>query len=215
MSARLRGSKSELQELGEDTDFLAQGVSSLSTEIEQLSGINIMVDDSTFKSTYDIFNELSQVYDKLSETSQARITELLGGKNQANIVSALLEDFGVARDVYARAPEADGSANKELESALDSIDGKLNQLSATWQKFSTDLLDSEVVKFGIDFLNGVVSALDDIGGSIGHILTSLPAIVGIIQGIRGKTGADEPRKHRVLIMCPQFITLLYNRTTGV
>ena len=215
MSARLRGSKSELQELGEETDFLSQGVSSLATEIQQLSGVNIMVDDTTFKSTYDIFNELSQVYDKLSETSQARITELLGGKNQANVVSALLEDFDVAKDVYARAPEANGSANKELESALDSVDGKLNQLSATWQKFSTDILDSEVIKFGIDFLNGVVSALDNVTGSLGRMLILLPAIAGIIQSIRGKSGADEPEKHGVLIMCPQFITLLYNRTTGV
>lgn len=70
ISARIRGSKSELEELGEETEDLADGFSKYADEIKQLTGFNIMVDGSTnqFKDIYDIFEGIAGVWDKLSDT---------------------------------------------------------------------------------------------------------------------------------------------------
>lgn len=48
-SARLRGATAELEEMGEETDDVANGTAKLRQEILALSGVDIMKNDNTFK----------------------------------------------------------------------------------------------------------------------------------------------------------------------
>lgn len=188
LSARIRGSKTELVELGEDIEFLAEGMSKLRNEIKSLSGVDIMIDNNNFKSTYQIIDELSTAYQGMVETSQARLAELLGGKNQANIVSALLENFDVARDVLKDSTEkADGSAEKELETSLDSINGKVNQLHATWQKFATDMLESDGFKVVISGADKLLQILDKLIGGSNTLIKLAPMVLAGFSVAKGKS----------------------------
>lgn len=66
--------KTELEEMGESTDDLASSTSKLREELMSLTGVDIMeADNKTFKSTYDILLEISKIWDKLSDVSQADI----------------------------------------------------------------------------------------------------------------------------------------------
>lgn len=212
LSARIRGSKTELVELGEDIEFLAEGTSKLRGEIQSLSGVDIMIDKNNFKSTYQIIDELSTAYQGMVETSQARLAELLGGKNQANIVSALLENFDVARKTLKDSTEsADGSAAKELETSLDSINGKVNQLSATWQKLSTDVLESDGFKAIISGADNLLKILDKLIGGSNTLIKLAPMVLAGFGIAKGKTGLGEPKNQRVLIICPEFMSYINNR----
>lgn len=75
MSMRLRGSKTDLESAGLDADGMASSVSKLRDEIKSLSGVDIMENDDTFKSSYDILMNIGEVWDKLSDVNQANITE--------------------------------------------------------------------------------------------------------------------------------------------
>lgn len=77
-----------------------------------------------------------------------------------------------------------GSAQKELDKFLDSIDGKLLSLSNTAQEFWFKFIDSDVIKGGIDGLNMMLKL------SIGLVdtLGTLPTIglgFGIFKGFQG------------------------------
>lgn len=82
ISMYLRAAKTDLTNLGESADGCADSVSSLRSEMKQLTGVDIMKDaaGTEFKSTYDILKEISEVWDDLSDVSQANVTNLLGGK---------------------------------------------------------------------------------------------------------------------------------------
>lgn len=82
MSMRLRSSKSDLEAAGEDTDGMAESVSKLRDEIMALSGVDIMLDDSTYKTPYQMLMEIGEVWDSLTDISRANIGELLFGKRQ-------------------------------------------------------------------------------------------------------------------------------------
>lgn len=82
MSMRLRGSKTDLEDAGLDADGMASSVSKLRDEIMSLSGVDIMLDDTTFKSSYDILMDIGKVWDGLSDINRANVTELLFGKRQ-------------------------------------------------------------------------------------------------------------------------------------
>ncbi len=74
ISARIRGSKTDLEELGEDTSELAEGFSKYAAEIKALTGFDILKAGTTdtYKDLYDIFEGISRVWDDLSETQQSR-----------------------------------------------------------------------------------------------------------------------------------------------
>lgn len=74
--------KTELEELGEETDGLASSTSKLRGELLALTGVDILeADNKTFKSTYEILKEISEVWSKLSDLSQANVLEKLAGDN--------------------------------------------------------------------------------------------------------------------------------------
>lgn len=123
IALRIRGAKSELEEMGEDTSGMAESSAKLRDELLALSGVDILeADGKTFKSTYDILNEISMVYKDLSDLSQANILEKLAGKRQANILSAALENFDIARDALETSMNSSGSAMQEHEKWQKSLE---------------------------------------------------------------------------------------------
>lgn len=181
MSMRIRSTKSDMEAAGEYTEGMAESVSKLRDEIKSLTNVDIMLDDETYKNTYQILDELAQVWDKLNDITKANVLELLFGKRQANVGAGLLENFDIARDALKTALDAEGSALKENEIFLESIQGHLNKLSAAWETFSYDFLDSEFVKGVVDFLTKVVNLLDDLTNSIGGLGTAIAAITAVIS----------------------------------
>lgn len=75
----------ELQEAGLDTEGMAESTAKLREEIMALSGVDIMLDESTFKNSYQILDELSQKWEDLSDIEQASLTELVAGDKFAGI----------------------------------------------------------------------------------------------------------------------------------
>nr|DAG43420.1 MAG TPA: minor tail protein [Caudoviricetes sp.] len=175
VSMYLRAAKSDLESAGESADGCANSVSELRSELKSLTGVDIMIDNKNFKSTYQILKELSQVWDKLSDVTQANVTEMIGGKRNANAVSAILNNFNVAESAMESAANSAGTAWEENSVWLDSIQGRLGQLDASFQVLSQDVLSSDLVKTGVSFLTSIVKLLDKFINLTG----ALPAGLGI------------------------------------
>ena len=79
ISMRIRGATTELEEAGESTEGMAESTAALRKEVMALAGVDIMQDDTTFKSTYQILDELSTKWSDLTDIQQASLTELLAG----------------------------------------------------------------------------------------------------------------------------------------
>lgn len=73
------------------------------------------------------------------------------------------------------------SAVKENEVYLDSINGKLAQLDASFQKFSSDLLSSDVPKFFVDLATVFVDGADSAVKFAGALPTLTAAISGVLS----------------------------------
>lgn len=183
VSMYLRAAKTDLTAMGESTDGCANSVSELRSELKKLTGVDIMADaaGTQFKSTYDILMEISKVWGKLTDVDRANVTKLLGGKRNANSVSAVLSQFQIAEKSMKDAANSAGSAAKENEVYLTSITGKLNQLDAAFQQFSKDLLDSSLIKFFVDFATGAVDLADGAVKAAGTLPTLTAAISGVLS----------------------------------
>lgn len=180
LSLRLRGAKAELEDMQEDTDGLCESTSKLREQIQSLTGVDIMIDDNTFKSTTDIIKELGAVWDKLSDSSQAATLELIAGKSRANNIAALLKNYQQIDKVMESLGDAEGSAMRENEDIVNSINGRIKTLSATaeefWKSFiSTDLVKN-AVSFATSFLNIITKIIDKFG-VLPSLITPIVAIL--------------------------------------
>ena len=181
LSMYLRASKTDAENAGIATDGMANSVSELRSELKQLAGVDIMKDDNTFKSTYQIMKELSEVWKDLSDTTQANITELISGKRGGQSTSALLNNFSVAEDAMKQALNSSGSAMRENQTYMDSLQAKLNQLDSAFQKFSTDLMKSDIPKFFVSLTTVFVDGADSAVKFAGALPTLTAAISGVLS----------------------------------
>lgn len=185
-SLRLRGAKAELEDMGEDTEGLCESSSKLREQLQALTGVDIMLNDNTFKSTTQIVKELGATWDKLSDSSQAATLELIAGKTRANNVAALLKNYQQIDNVLESLGEAEGSALRENDAIVDSINGRIKILSATaeefWQNFIDTDLVKELVSLTSDLLN-ILTKIVNIGNGAGT-LGLIGAGTGIFKFIK-------------------------------
>ena len=181
ISMYLRASKTDAEAFGVSVDDMAGSVSELRSELKSLTGVDIMKDaaGTEFKSTYQILKEISAVWDKLTDVSKANVTEMLGGKRNSNAVLSVIEQFSIAEKSMEDAANSSNSAMTEQERMMDSIEGRLKQLNASFEKFSNDVLSSDLVKFFVTLATKIVDAADGMVNLAG----SIPAITAAISGV--------------------------------
>ena len=194
ISLRLVGTeeaKQELSDLGEETDGMITTVSKLRDTIMDATkaassdgkGFDILDSNGNYKSTYEIMQGLADLYDnivkkdkELGTNNLNLLLETIAGKNRANIAASILQNGDMLRSVYEDAQNSEGSAEKELNSYLDSIDGKMAQLENRAQEFWFKVIDSETIKNGIALLSTLLKGTTDFVDTVGLLPTILTGI---------------------------------------
>ena len=161
----MRKSTAELQEMGEDTSDLAEGFSKYANEIKQLSGVDILVEGTTdtFRDLYDIFNDLAAVWDKLSDTQQARVAEIFGGTRQLSVISSILGNWGDAVGAYSEAMSAAGTATEANNKYLETTAAHVEQLKVAYQSLAQSEMTQDFMNFFVDTAKAIIEVVDNIG----------------------------------------------------
>lgn len=174
----LRAAKTEAESAGESTEGMASSVSKLREDILSLTNnkVDIMLDSENFKSTYQIMQEISDVWNDIADVDQANLLELLGGKRNSDAVVSLIKNFQTAKDVMDGLGESAGSADRELATFKDSIEGRMTDLRTSFQKLSSTIVNSDLIK-------NVVSGGDSILQVLNKITQTIGTLPGIVTGI--------------------------------
>lgn len=172
LSLRLRGAKVELQEAGEDTDNMAESVSSLQAKLLALTHgkVDIMADATTFKNTTEILREMSSAWSDMTDIERAAALELMGGKRQANILASIIKNYDTVDDVIETSLDSQNSAYEENAKWMDSIEGKMTEFKNSVQSLWQDVLGSNAIKDVISLGTGLINIVDTIG--------AIPTILG-------------------------------------
>lgn len=180
ISMRIRGATTEMEQAGLDMEGMADSTATLRKEIMALSGVDIMIDDDTFKSTYQIIEELAAKWGELTDIQQASITELIAGKRQGNIISAVMENFDIAQDALNSSLESAGSAMQEYNTYLEGIEAKTNQFKAAFEALSLTVINSDFLKGIIEFGTGAITVLDGIIEKLGGMGNALMLVASAL-----------------------------------
>lgn len=166
ISLRLRGTEvKKMEEMGEDTDGLVSK-SKMRSKVLSLSGVDILTDTGAYKDTYTIIKEIGQVWQDMSNIDQAALLELMAGKNRSNVMAALLTNIEDLEGAYQSAQQAGGSAYRENQEYLNSIQGKMDLFTNSVQTFWMNLLNSDLIKGALDQATALMNILDTLPGKL-------------------------------------------------
>ena len=174
ISLRLRGTSVEiLEELGEETDGAVESVSKMQKELKALTGVDILTDSGAYKDTYTILKDIAEVWEDMDSMDQAAALELMAGKNRANTLAAILNNIEDLKGAYESALNAEGSAMRENEAYLDSIQGRIDLFNNALQTFWMNLLNTNVIKGIVDAGTSLLKFADTFTGKLTIIKAAL------------------------------------------
>lgn len=152
---------------------VARGLNTIAANIvknqDALAAYGITVQDSNgnLKSTYDVLSELKIKWDEMSDAEKVSLGMTLAGKNQYKVLASVMANFATATEASTTALNSSGSAAKENARYMESIEARVNAVSAAFQQMSVAVVDSDLVKGILDIVKGMAEfGATDFGAAV-------------------------------------------------
>lgn len=122
-SMRIRGYDEETESYTEELENLKGEIADLTKTAKTPGGISLFTDESkeTYKSTYKILEEISEIWDDLTDKSQAQLLEILAGKRNGQALAALISNFESAQESMDLMANSAGNAEAEMSVIMDKL----------------------------------------------------------------------------------------------
>lgn len=179
--------------VGRGLRTIALNIAAMSEETDTWTAangrVNVALKDQqgNMRNTYDIMNDLyngvegqSVAWNQLNEAEQTAIAESVAGKNQFEVFTAVMGNFKNAVDATNTALHSTGSAEKENQKAMDSIEGRLQRLRSAFEYFAYKTINSDWIKSVIDAGS---TMLEFLGSDMGQGVLKLTAIGTGVLGV--------------------------------
>ena len=177
--------------MGEDTEGMVESTSKLRGLVKGMTGFDIMEDEKTFKSIYDIVVGIGEKWQDLNDIDRAALLEALAGKRGGNALAATLNNIKDLKASYETALSASGSAAKEQANYERSIQYSIDRLRATAQDLAQDFMSSDVIKGSVDALNSILEIIDKLIEQTGSLIPIVTALGTAFASIKlGKNVGD-------------------------
>ena len=143
----------------------------------------------------------------MTDAQRASLGDTIAGTNQYKVLAAVMQNFSQASEASKVALNSAGSASKENEKYMESLEAKVTALKAAFQDFANRVLSSEfvggVLKAGEALLNfanndivATIAQMALLGGAavgvvgkIGQVATKLAEVISTIKKV-GTLGAS-------------------------
>lgn len=192
ISMRIRGYDEETEELSEDLQNISGDIADLTKVAGKSGGISLFTDETktTYKSTYQLLKEISEIYHDLTDKQQAALLEKLAGKRGGQVLAGILNDFSEVERAMSEIEQSAGSADKEMGIIQESLDYKINALKETWTGIFQNLIDRGVIGDIIDILTKLSEVIEKITSNTTGVQMLFSTIIGGIVQIKTKGNFD-------------------------
>lgn len=161
---------SEGQLKGEDEEGEAIDINKIDAALKSV-GISLKDFLNGQKGIDDIFLELASKWDTLDLATQRYIATTAAGSRQQSRFIAMMSDYGRTMELVSAANNSAGASQRQFDKTQESLEVKLQKLKNAWQQFTMGIMNSDVIKFGVDiltkFLNIVNTLIDKLSGGSG------------------------------------------------
>lgn len=113
----------------------------------------------------------------LTEQKLMEMVSDIGGKLRTSQLLALIQNWDMYQSMLGDFADAAGSADKEVENALDSWTRKTEILHNKWTQFVSNLVETDTIK---DALDGVIGLVEFLDSDTGRLVVQMGLLVGTL-----------------------------------
>ena len=140
-------------------------------------GVSVRGVDGDLRDVSDTLDDLNKVWGTLNKSQKSYVAEQAAGVRQKNIFVAAMNNYNKALQLEQDALDSDGTAMEINDKRADSINGRIEKLSATMTKLYSDALPEDAIEGILDFATAIAQVVDNLGLFQGA-LSSLGVIGG-------------------------------------
>lgn len=140
-------------------------------------GVSVRGADGDLRDVSDTLDDLNKVWGTLNHSQKSYVAEMSAGTRQKNIFIAAMDSYNKALQLEQDALDSNGTAMEINDKRADSINGKLEKLSATMTKLYSDALPEEALEGMLDFATSIANVVDNLG-----LLQGAIAALGVAGG---------------------------------
>lgn len=122
----------------------------------------------------------------LTEQKLMEMVSDIGGKLRTSQLLALIQNWDMYQSMLGDFADAAGSADKEVENALDSWTRKTEILHNKWTQFVSNLVETDTIKGALDGVIGLVEFLDS---DTGRLVVKVAALTAGVVALGNATKA--------------------------
>lgn len=122
----------------------------------------------------------------LTEQQLMEMVSDIGGKLRTSQLLALIQNWDMYQSMLGDFADAAGSADKEVENALDSWTRKTEILKNKWTEFVSHLVETDTIKGALDGVIGLVEFLDS---DTGRLVVKVAALTAGVVALGNATKA--------------------------
>ena len=157
----------------------------------QTIGVSLKDTNGQFRELDQVFLDISQRWDSLSQTQQRYIATTAAGSRQQSRFIAMMSNYDRTVQLMEAANNSAGASEEQFGKTMDSLESKLNKLHNAWQAFTMGIADNGMIKFAVDGLttfltttNKIIDTLSGGSGAIKSFLSVFAAFAGLKAGGR-------------------------------
>ena len=153
-------------------------------------GVDLMDNRDKFRDLDDVFMDISEKWDGLSQTQQRYIATIAAGSRQQSRFLAMVGNYDRLKQLTDAAANSEGAADVQFTKTLDSMESKINRLKNAWDQFAMGIANNKLLKGAVDFgvnlldtvnkienrIQNIAGGFDSLGGSIAKSITSITAL---------------------------------------
>lgn len=163
--ARFQELKKDPAEIGE-VDGEVIDANKIETALRSV-GVSLRDTSGQFRELDDVFLELASKWDGLDTNTQRYIATIAAGSRQQSRFIAMMSDYSRTQELVVAANSSAGASNKQFEKTMDSLEAKLTELKNAWDSFTMGIMDSDILKNGVDLLTKLLTAVNNFTNTFG------------------------------------------------
>lgn len=178
-----------LRTIGNNFASAAKESDSFDIKVQGTTKSISLIDKQTgdLASTFDIFRELSKYWDDMTNAEKQSVALAYSGKNQFEVFSSVMSNFGQAIEATNTAMNSQGSAVNENARYMESFEAKINNIKASWDELILSFVNSDTAKNILDDVNNALRSIANNDGAI-ETITKLAKVLALLTV--GKIGLN-------------------------
>ena len=187
ITARIRKTDTELTDLGE-----TMTTAHYEEMVSALSGYNVALTDANgeYRDTYDIMQDIANVWDDMTSSQQAALAEMMAGNRQQVVFYSIIQNFKEVAEKAMEVMSGEDMAtamNDAYGEYMDSVTAHIETFKAAVQGLSETSIStgfmSSIVDVGTAFVN-IANSLATKTGGIGLAATSIVTLMTALSSLK-------------------------------